>query len=137
MSIKLRDRVVVITGASSGIGRAAARLFASQGATVVLAARGHQSLEEAAVECERLGGRALPIPTDVRDERAVSELARRAALRFGRIDVWVNCAAVMVYERFPEARWRRSTGSSRPTCSAMCTGPRRRCPISASRARAS
>src|SRR5262249_42350211 len=103
MSIKLRDHVVVITGASSGIGRATAHLFASRGATVVLAARRPPSLEEAAVECERLGGRALPVPTDVRDERAVSELAHRAALRFGRIDVWVNSAAVMTYERFPEA----------------------------------
>lgn len=95
--------VVVITGASSGIGRAAALLFAARGATVVLAARRLQALEEVAAECEELGGQALVVPTDVRDEEAMRDLARRAIDAFGRIDVWVNNAAVTLFARTEEA----------------------------------
>ncbi len=106
----IKDSVVVITGASSGIGRAAARALAERGASVVLAARSEQSLREVAEECEAAGGRALVVPTDVTDQEAVRELARRAAERFGRIDVWVNNAGVMVYgyfEEVPDETYRR------------------------------
>jgi short-subunit dehydrogenase len=95
-----RGRVVVITGASSGIGRGAAYAFAAHGDSVVLAARSAASLDEVARECEQLGGHALAVPTDVSNENAVQELSRRAVQAFGRIDAWVNAAAVWSYGRF-------------------------------------
>ncbi|GAA3006205.1 MULTISPECIES: SDR family oxidoreductase [Streptosporangium] len=100
--MKVKDKVVVVTGASSGIGRATALAFAAEGASVVLAARREGVLKEVAEECEATGGRALVVPTDVTDEQAVRELARLAAERFGRIDVWVNCAAVTVFGPFSD-----------------------------------
>lgn len=99
----IEDSVVVITGASSGIGRAAAQEFARRGATLVLAARRAQALDEVARECKELGGHALAVPTDVTDEAAVQDLARRAIETFGRIDVWVNNAAVTLFARIEEA----------------------------------
>lgn len=95
-------RVVVITGASSGIARAAALAFAERGDRVVLAARDGHALEDAAGECRRAGGDALAVPTDVADEKAVADLARRARDAYGRIDVWVNAAAVIVYGGFED-----------------------------------
>lgn len=103
MPRKLRDSVVVITGASSGIGRATALQMAERGATVVVAARREQALQDVVSECETLGGRALAVPTDVTDERAVQQLAQHALENFGRIDVWVNNAAVTLFARFEEA----------------------------------
>src|SRR5918994_2697323 len=94
MQRRLESKVVVITGASRGIGRATARLFAKCGASVVLAARREDALLEVAAECEDRGGRALAVPTDVADFRAVQDLARRAVEHFGRIDVWVNNAVL-------------------------------------------
>ena len=93
---------MVITGASRGIGRATARLFAERGASVVLAARREDALLDVAAECERRGGRALAVPTDVADPRAVEELARRAVEHFGRIDVWVNGAVLAAVGRLEE-----------------------------------
>jgi len=69
---------------------------------VVLAARSEQILREVAGECEELGGQPLVVTTDVTDEGAVRELARRCVEEFGRIDVWVNNAGVMVYGSFEE-----------------------------------
>ncbi|HVL99144.1 MAG TPA: SDR family oxidoreductase [Egibacteraceae bacterium] len=103
MAGKLKDSVVVITGASSGIGRAAALRFAKKGAAVVLAARREQVLKEVAEECLQAGGRALVVAADVTDEGQVRELARRAVEEYGRIDVWVNNAAVSLFARFEEA----------------------------------
>jgi NAD(P)-dependent dehydrogenase (short-subunit alcohol dehydrogenase family) len=101
--VRVKNSVVVITGASSGIGHAAALRFASKGAAVVLAARREQPLHELAQECRGKGVEALVGPTDVTDAKAVEELARRAAERFGRIDVWVNNAAVTFFAPFLEA----------------------------------
>lgn len=96
----LSEQIVVITGASSGIGRESARLFAEAGATLVLAARGHQALETLADEVHALGGRALVVPTDVSDPKQVEALADAAIARFGRIDTWINNAAISVYGSF-------------------------------------
>jgi short-subunit dehydrogenase len=96
----MEQPVVVITGASSGIGRATALRFAKQGADLVLAGRNNEVLIDLAAECEARGGRALAVPTDVSRNRRVKHLARAARSRFGRIDVWVNAAAVSVYAPF-------------------------------------
>src|SRR4051794_3967604 len=90
-------QVVVITGASSGIGRASALRFAEQGARLALASRRGQVLEELAEECRSRGGDAIAVPTDTTDWEAVRGLAQAAVARFGRIDVWVNDAAVSVF----------------------------------------
>lgn len=103
MTRKIKDAVIVITGASSGIGRATALAFAERGGTVVVAARSEEALHQLVTECERLGGRGLAVPTDVTDEEAVKNLARRAIKSFGRIDVWVNNAAVSLFGRFEES----------------------------------
>ena len=92
----------MITGASSGIGRAAAALFAQEGSRLVLAARAHGPLDGVVQESEHCGARAIAVPTDVRDEDAVENLAHRAVEEFGRLDVWVNGAGVMAYGRFEQ-----------------------------------
>ena len=94
MPRSLAESVVVVTGASSGIGRGVALQLARRGAAVVLAARRAEPLHAAASQCEELGARALAVPTDVADEAAVGELARRAVEAFGRIDAWVSNAGV-------------------------------------------
>ncbi|MGF9664110.1 SDR family NAD(P)-dependent oxidoreductase [Arthrobacter crystallopoietes] len=102
--------VVVIVGASSGIGRATAHEFARCGARLVLAARSESSLAEAAEECRALGCEALAVPTDVTVEAHVERLARTAVREFGRIDVWVGAASVYAYgtvEQTPVAVFRR------------------------------
>lgn len=99
----LDQAVVVITGASSGIGHAAALKFADSGARLVLAARRENVLEEVARDCRNRGAKVIVAPTDVTDEEAVKKLAERAYAEFGRIDVWVNNAAVTLFSRFEEA----------------------------------
>ena len=102
MRIDVAGAVVVITGASSGIGRATAHAFAERGAAVVLAARRAEMLHEVERECAQLGGTALAVPTDVTREDQVEELGRRALERFGRIDVWFNNAGVGIFGRFED-----------------------------------
>lgn len=99
---QLEGRVVAITGASSGIGRATARAFAAKNASVVLAARNREQLEDVAEECRNLGCQALVLPTDVTDADAVHALAHAAVGTFGRIDVWINNAGVGVIGSFPD-----------------------------------
>lgn len=99
----LKDSVVVVTGASSGIGRATALLLAKKGAYVVAAARRRQALQSLVQECEELGTPALAVPTDVTDEEAVQFLADQALERFGHIDAWINNAGVSLFARFEEA----------------------------------
>lgn len=96
------EQVVVITGASSGIGREAARRFARCGANVVLAARNPEALREVAGEIAGEGGLALAVPADVADWLQVQRVARQAVERFGRIDSWVNNAGVAVYGAFAD-----------------------------------
>ncbi len=98
----ISEQVVVITGASSGIGRETAVRFGERGASVVLAARNEAALGEAAKEVERLGGKAQVVVTDVAEWDQVDRLAREAVNRFGRIDAWVNNAAVNEYATVEE-----------------------------------
>jgi NAD(P)-dependent dehydrogenase (short-subunit alcohol dehydrogenase family) len=91
------DRVVVITGATGGVGRATARAFAERGDHVALLARGEAGLAAAAEEVRRAGGTPLPIPVDVADAQQVEEAATAVETAFGPIDVWVNDAFTSVF----------------------------------------
>jgi short-subunit dehydrogenase len=98
----LSEQVVVITGASSGIGLVTAREAARRGAKVVLAARNKRDLNRHAEEIRREGGEALAVPTDVTKYEEVEALARRAAEHYGRIDTWINNAGVSLYGTFKQ-----------------------------------
>jgi short-subunit dehydrogenase len=89
-----RGVVVVLTGASSGIGRATALAFAAEGARLVLASRSREALVEVERDCLARGAQVLVAPTDIADPPAVERLAQAAVQRFGQIDVWVEAAAV-------------------------------------------
>jgi NAD(P)-dependent dehydrogenase (short-subunit alcohol dehydrogenase family) len=92
------QRVVVITGASAGLGRAIAQAFArTEGARIGLIARGRERLESAKRDVERLGGQALLLPADVADADAVEAAAEQAEARLGPIDVWINNAMTGVF----------------------------------------
>jgi len=100
---ELKNATVVITGASSGIGRAAAAAFARSGARLVLAARGQAALDEVVDECHKLGAQAISVLTDVTAARAVEQLARAASEHFDdRIDVWINNAGVGAVGEFTD-----------------------------------
>src|SRR5688500_7841005 len=106
------SEVVVITGASAGVGRATARAFASRRASIGLLARGREGLEPARQEVEELGGRALVVPADVADHDQVESAAIAVEAAFGPIDVWVNNAMVSVFSPVKEmtaAEYKRVT----------------------------
>ncbi len=95
MSNNIAGKVVVITGASSGLGEAAARLLSAQGATVVLGARRSDRLQSLADELSGSGGKALAVATDVTHRNQVKRLVDTAAQKFGRVDVMINNAGIM------------------------------------------
>jgi NAD(P)-dependent dehydrogenase (short-subunit alcohol dehydrogenase family) len=104
--------VVVITGASGGVGRATARRFAQDGARIALLARGRAGLEAAAKEVEEAGGRALVLPTDVADADQVEAAAEAVEEELGPIDIWINDAMATIYAEFLDVEpdeYRRAT----------------------------
>ena len=110
MSNNIEGKVVVITGASSGLGEAAARLISAQGASVVLGARRVDRIKSLAGELTRNGGKALAIPTDVTDYDQVKKLVDAAVQSYGRIDVMINNAGLMPHsplERLKIDEWNR------------------------------
>jgi len=112
MRVDVRGQVVVVTGASAGLGRAIAHEFAERGAKVGLLARNPEVLEAAAEECREMGGEALAVPTDVSDAEAVERAAERVERELGPIDVWVNNAMISVFSPVKEmeaADYRRVT----------------------------
>lgn len=105
MSPKLKpidQQVIVITGASSGIGLATAEMAADQGARVVLTARSEETLREIADRINVKGGEALAVAADVADRGQLQKVAEAAISRFGRIDTWVNDAGVSIYARLED-----------------------------------
>ena len=100
MQNSFKENVVIVTGASSGIGRALAVLLAKQGARLSLAARDQQRLEAVARDCEALGGRALVVPTDVTDHLQCKALIEQTVRAFGRIDTLINNAGISMWAPF-------------------------------------
>lgn len=92
-----KHEVVVITGASAGVGRATAREFAKHGTAIGLLARGHDGLEAACLEIQAAGGNALVLPTDVADPMQVETAADQVEKEFGPIDIWINNAMTSVF----------------------------------------
>ena len=106
------SEVVVITGASAGVGRATVRAFAKRRASIALIARDAEGLQAAAEEVEAAGGRALPLPTDVADPDAVESAAERVESQLGPIDIWINVAMATIYaplHRIAPEEFRRAT----------------------------
>jgi short-subunit dehydrogenase len=99
---RFRDRTVVVTGASAGVGRATALRFARAGAAVGLIARDGMALEELKLEIESEGGRALAVPADVSDADAVFAAANRIETELGPIEAWINDAMVTVFSPVAE-----------------------------------
>jgi len=98
----LNEQVIVITGASSGIGLCTAEAAAKEGAKVVLAARSGQTLDDVVNRINSSGGQAISVLCDVSDRRQVEQAAQAAVARFGRIDTWVNNAGLAIYGRLDQ-----------------------------------
>src|SRR5205085_2641175 len=109
------QKVVVITGATSGVGRATARVFAERGWRIGVLARGEDGLKATAAEVEEFGGRALAIPTDVADVEQVERAGAQIEAELGGMDVWINDAMTSVFAPFvqitPE-EYERATGAA-------------------------
>ena len=99
---RIDEQVMVITGATSGIGLTTARMAAEQGAQLLLIARNEEALVQVCSEINAAGGRAVHYAADVADERSLRDAARRAAEEFGRIDTWVNNAGVAIYGKIDD-----------------------------------
>jgi short-subunit dehydrogenase len=97
-----KENVVILTGASTGIGEALAHALAERGAWLVLAARNAQKLETVAAECRARGGRALVVATDVTDEDECRELVERAVAEYGRIDTLINNAGLSMWMKLED-----------------------------------
>jgi NAD(P)-dependent dehydrogenase (short-subunit alcohol dehydrogenase family) len=104
MPKSVKPEVVVITGASAGVGRATVRAFARRGANIGLLARGHAGLAGAQQDVELAGGRALVLPTDVADPEQVEAAATAVEEELGSIDIWVNNAMTSVFAPFKDIR---------------------------------
>ena len=98
----IAGKVVVVTGASSGVGLATATLFAKQGCRLVLASRGEQPLQDAAEQCQNLGADVIYQSTDMSKADEVESLIKLALDNYGRIDIWINNAGVMASGKFEE-----------------------------------
>src|SRR5258707_10688058 len=113
----LKDKVAVVTGGGRGIGRAITLAYAREGADLVLAARSIEALTETKAAVESLGRKALVVPTDVRHEESVRNLAEQALSHFGRVDVLVNNSGIggrttPLWEIIP-ACWRKALAVQR------------------------
>ncbi|HEX6912071.1 MAG TPA: SDR family oxidoreductase [Longimicrobium sp.] len=102
MAEAFRENVVILTGASDGIGREMALQLADQGAWLALAARDASKLEAVAAECRARGGRAVAVPTDVADEARCRALVERTVAEYGRVDTLVNNAGISMWARLDE-----------------------------------
>jgi NAD(P)-dependent dehydrogenase (short-subunit alcohol dehydrogenase family) len=114
-AISLKGRSALITGASSGLGRAFAGMLARAGAAVALAARRHDSLEQVREDIERAGGRAIAVAMDVTEANSVAEAVRTAAHGLGTLDILVNNAGVTLTQPFleiSEAEWDRQVDTN-------------------------
>src|SRR5688572_20117117 len=98
----LQDKVVVITGASAGVGRATAHLFAQRGAHLGLLARGMDGLEGARKDVERVGRKVLALPVDVANAEEVEKAAEQVESQLGPIDIWINNAMASVFSPIKE-----------------------------------
>ena len=93
--MRLENKVVVITGGNSGVGEAAAKLFAKEGATVVISARRKDALEKVENEIKAFGGKVISVPTDISKVEDCENLIQTTVSKFGRVDVLVNNAGVL------------------------------------------
>jgi short-subunit dehydrogenase len=107
--------VIVITGASGGVGRATTHEFAKRGAKIAILARDQEGLEQTATEIQDLGGQPLPIPTDVADADQVEAAAQRAEAELGPIDIWVNDAMATVFAWFTDTTAEEFTRATQVT----------------------